>query len=165
MAWAISQSSVNRTLHEVEKVAVAWVGAICEKALLSHCRLSNDTERVDVDGTAIAVSVGGDIFGWDAVLHRCIPSLHHAWMMESAAPNVSMLHRILQFASVHTNSSVGDNAAKALMRQVIFNISAGFVSPFFDQWVVYIYAAEERIDRLPILYRKTRVVGTIDPGV
>ena len=50
------------------------------------------------------------------------------------------------------------------MLQFVSDFMASFVSPLFIKWVIYVYAAEERIDQLPVLYRRIRATASVDPS-
>ena len=64
LAWLVSQETTNQAGPTLKKLAATWVSAMCEKAVLAHCRLGDDAHLLAaVGGTTVSVTLAGDITG------------------------------------------------------------------------------------------------------
>ena len=140
VAWISAAPRINQSPRPVKNLCRRWLGTMCEKALIAHSRLSSEGALIRINTVDVHVSIAGDVTGWNGLLAKCPAIVSVLWGAEDDSNGrASMLH----FATCHAHIQ-GAN----LLKQFSVKMLHSFVAPNFDMWVVNVYAAEHRLDRL-----------------
>ena len=167
IAWMTTQCTANQAKPAIKDMCSKWLAAITEKALLSHSRLAVTAAAIIVGPHNVIITRGGDIRGWGDVIAACCGAVQTSWGDAAAQPifTYARLFTMLQFAIEATVAPFSDTESRTIMRSFVLALLTSFLNVNFEKWVTEIYAAEERIDRLPVLHRcRERIQSAIDPG-
>ena len=149
IAWIASQPSINRS--PIKPLCRGWMESCCEKALLAHIRLSTRPADLRIGTIYITIRPSGEIRGWDNLLGACCAAVRHAW--DDRANRTLGLAGMVEFAIIHTVSPTADGLSRSLLQEFVVAAVKDFISPQFDNWVVNIYAVDNRIYRcVPLIW-------------
>ena len=124
VAWITGQQATNQAKPAVKKLMMRWLGAICEKAMLAHTRLSENPINVRVGEVLVTVLTNGDVHGWEQVMMRNDAAINQEWTIavDGDLKMFSRAHQMLHFAVRQTTSPSAGTSTRTNQKKITIKI-------------------------------------------